>query len=155
MSAHRTRTLTARLALGLGAAAVLATGADHLYEYAANNFATVPTIGTLFLMNFIAATAVGVGLLLPLRRLVPRLADPIRAMLVVAGIGLAASSLVGLWISETSGLFGFMDNGFRTTIVVAIVSESIAVLALSAYLALAGLHVSHRSLHLRTHRGTS
>ena len=38
-------TILARLALGVGAAATLATGADHLDEYAANHFSTVPTIG--------------------------------------------------------------------------------------------------------------
>jgi hypothetical protein len=131
VSAHRNRTIAAHLALGVGALAVLATGADHLEEYAANNFASVPTIGTLFLLNFIAATIIGVGLLLP------RLARPVRALLALGGIGLAGSSLIGLWISETSSLFGFTDYGFRPAIVAAIVAESTAVIALTAYLALA------------------
>lgn len=140
MSGPRTRNAAARIALVVGALAVLATGADHLYEYAANNFATVPTIGTLFLLNFIAAAAVGVGLLLPLGRVVPRFADATRALLALTGIGIAATSLLGLWISETSSLFGFTDYGFRPTIVVAIVAESTAVAALTAYLALARVH---------------
>ena len=114
----------------------LATGADHLYEYSANQFSTVPTIGTLFLLNFIAATAIGLGLVVPLRRTVTRFAVPIRTLLAVAGIGLGATSLVALWISETSSLFGFTDYGFRTTIVVAIVAEATAVLALTAQFAL-------------------
>ena len=69
MPTDRTRTILAHLMLGAGAAGLLATGADHLDEYAANGFSTVPTIGTLFLLNFIAATVVGAGLLLPLRRI--------------------------------------------------------------------------------------
>lgn len=63
------RPMLARLALGVGALAVLATGADHLEEF------------------------------------------------VISGIGLAASSLVGLWISEHSSLFGFSDHGYRPAIV--------------------------------------
>jgi hypothetical protein len=148
---NHTRTILAGVALVVGAAALLATGADHLYEYVAEGFSTVPTIGTLFLLNFIAATLVGVALLLPLRRLAKRLADPLRALLALSGIGMAALSLIALWISESSSLFGFTDSGFRSTIVVAIVAESIAVVALTAYLALADVRVAHPQMRLRTH----
>lgn len=136
MPANPIRAFFAYLALGVGATAVLATGADHVDEYTADHFSTVPTIGTLFLLNFIAATLVGAGLLLPLQRITKRFADRIRALLAVTGIGIAASSLLGLWISESSSLFGFTDNGFRPAIVVGIVAESIAIVALAAYLAL-------------------
>lgn len=129
--------MLARLALGAGALAVLATGADHLEEYTANQFSTVPTIGTLFLFNFIAATVVGVGLLLPLGRVTKRFAEPLRALLAISGIGIAATSLVGLWISEHSTLFGFSDHGYRPAIIAAIVAEAVAIVTLSAYLALA------------------
>jgi uncharacterized membrane protein len=151
MFTHRTRTIFAHLMLGVGAAGVLATGADHLYEYTATGFSTIPTIGTLFLLNFIAATIVGAGLLLPLRRMIERFADPVRTLLALSGVGIAASSLIALWISESSGLFGFTDYGFRTTIVVAIVAESIAVMALTAYLALAGVRTVVPRTHLRSH----
>jgi hypothetical protein len=151
MTANRTRTIAAQIALVVGALAVLATGADHLDEYAANGFSTVPTIGTLFLLNFIAATVVGIGLLLPWGRLARRFADPLRALLAVSGTGIAATSLIGLWISESSNLFGFTDYGFRPTIVVAIVSESIAIVALTAFLALGDLHLSLPHARLRTH----
>ena len=150
MSADHIRTLAARAALGVGALAVLATGADHLEEYAANNFASVPTIGTLFLLNFIAATIIGVGLLLPWRRIAPRVADPVRTLLVLSGIGIAGTSLIGLWISESSSLFGFTDYGFRPAIVAAIVAESTAIVALTAYLALAGVRLFHPRLRLRS-----
>jgi hypothetical protein len=68
----------------------------------------------------------------------PRFADQVRTLLALSGIGIAAASLLGLWISETSSLFGFMDYGFRATIVVAIVAEATAIVSLAAYLALRG-----------------
>lgn len=150
MSAHRIRAIAAQAALGIGALAVLATGADHLEEYAANGFASVPTIGTLFLLNFISATIIGVALLLPLRRIAPRIGEPIRALLALGGIGLAGSSLIGLWISESSSLFGFTDYGFRPAIVAAIAAESTAIVALTAYLVLAGVRLVHPVPRLRT-----
>jgi hypothetical protein len=142
MPNNHTRLIVTRLALVTGALAVIATGADHLEEYTVNQFSTVPTIGTLFLLNFIAATAVGIGLLLPLGRIARRFSELIRALLALTGIGIAATSLLGLWISEQSSLFGFSDHGYRPAIVVAIVVEAVAVVALGAYLALSGLNVS-------------
>ncbi len=136
MTTTRIHAFLTRLALGVGALAVLVTGADHLEEYTANQFSTVPTIGTLFLLNFVAATVVGIGLLLPLGLLTRRFADPLRALLALSGIGIAAASLVSLWISESASLFGFTDHGYRPAIVVAIAAEAVAVVALSAYLAL-------------------
>jgi hypothetical protein len=138
MTTNRTRTILSNVALVIGALAVLATGADHLEEYTANQFSAVPTIGTLFLLNFITATVVGGALLLPLRRITKRFAGRIRGLLALAGIGIAAISLIALWISETSSLFGFSDRGYRPAIVAAIVSEAVAIAALTAYLALAG-----------------
>lgn len=149
MLANRTRTVLAHLALGVGGAAVLVTGADHRDEYTANQFSTVPTIGTLFLLNFIAASVVGAGLLLPLGHTAKRYADPVRRLLALSGIGIAATSLIGLWISESSNLFGFTDHGFRPTIVVAIVAESLAIVALTAYLAL--VEVRHHHPLIRGH----
>ncbi len=151
MLRDRTRITFSHVMLGFGAAGVLVTGADHLYEYAANGFSTVPTIGTLFLLNFIASTVVGVGLLLPLRRITRRFGDSARALLALAGIGIAAMSLVALWVSETSSLFGFTDSGFRTTIVVAIIAESTAVVALTAYLALARGRIIVPRMRLGSH----
>jgi hypothetical protein len=151
MPQSRTRKTFAHLALAVGAVALLVTGADHLDEYAANNFSTVPTIGTLFLLNFISATLVGVGLLLPLGRVARRFAAPVRSLLALSGIGIAGSSLIGLWISESSSLFGFTDYGFRPTIVVAIVAESLTIAALTAYLALANVGVSHPLRRLPSH----
>lgn len=141
MPADHASTMPARLALGLGAVAVIATGADHLDEYIANHFSSVPTIGTLFLLNFIAATVLGAGMLLLLVPVAKRFPDLLRTLFALGGIGLAAASLIGLWISESSSLFGFTDFGFRPTIVAAVVAESLAIVALSAYLVLTNLPV--------------
>jgi hypothetical protein len=139
MPLNPTRTVLARLALWTGALAVLATGLDHLEEYAANQFSTVPTIGTLFLLNFIASTVVAGGLVLPLQRIWGHRAAYARALLALTGIGIAAMSLIGLWISERSSLFGVSDHGYRPAIVAAIVAEAASIVALSAYLALADI----------------
>ncbi|MBV9310601.1 MAG: hypothetical protein JOZ73_07210 [Solirubrobacterales bacterium] len=136
MPADRRLKIPTDIALAVGAVGVLATGADHFVEYAAKGFSSVPTIGFLFLLNFISATLIGIGLLLPWRRLTERFADPLRALLALSGIGIAAMSLIGLWISESSSLFGFTDYGFRSEIVLAIIAESVAIAALMAYLAL-------------------
>src|SRR3954452_12334031 len=97
----------ARVARYLGALAVLATGVVHIQQYYANHYSTVPTIGTLFFLNFLAAVVITVGLTVPLRRFAGRSADAIRRAFAVAGIGFAVLSLVSLFISEGSGLFGF------------------------------------------------
>lgn len=81
----------------------------------------------------VTATIVGLGLLFPFG-LVTRLAGNLRALLAVSGIGIAAGSLVALWISEQSSLFGFGERGYPPDIVRAIVAEAVAVLALAVYL---------------------
>jgi hypothetical protein len=151
MSRDRTRTILTRFMLVLGALGLWATGADHLYEYSANGFSTVPTIGTMFLLNFIAATLVGAGLLLPLERISKRFGARLTGMLALTGIGIGSTSLLALWISESSSLFGFTDYGLRPTIVTAIIAESITVLALSTYLVLSGTRLLHSRPRLRAH----
>jgi hypothetical protein len=59
----------ALLARHLGAAALLAVALDHLEQRSAAHYAAIPTISTLFLLNFVSATVVAVGLALPLERL--------------------------------------------------------------------------------------
>jgi MFS family permease len=130
----RHRSVIAQVARYLGALAVLATGAAHIEQYAVDNYNTVPTIGTLFLLNFIGAIAIAVGLIAPIRRVTGRYTDAVRAAIAVAGIGLAVGSLAGLFISEASGLFGFVEHGYRMAIVVAIVVEAAATIFLVAFL---------------------
>jgi hypothetical protein len=47
----------------LGAAALLVVGGIHLEQYDVAHSSVVPTIGQLFLLNFIGATLCGVALL--------------------------------------------------------------------------------------------
>ena len=128
----------ARTALYLGAIAVLATGVLQIQQYSGQSYSTIPTIGTLFFLNFVSAVVVAVGLVAPLERVAGRYADAIRALFAVGGIGIAVGSLVGLFVSETTGLFGFVEHGYRTAIVLAIVAEVAAIFFLAVYLAANG-----------------
>jgi hypothetical protein len=124
--------------LYLGALAVLATGVDHIEQYAVDDYSTVPTIGTLFLLNFVSAVVLSIGLVAPLRRIAGRYTDVVRALMAAGGVGLAAGSLAGLFVSETAGLFGFVEHGYRMAIVVAIVAEVAAIAFLLIFLAANG-----------------
>lgn len=128
------RSIVALTFLYLGALAVLAIGVAHIEQYAVDDYSTVPTIGTLFLLNFVASIVIAVGLIGPLRRVTGRYTDAIRAVFAVGGIGLGVLSLVALFVSESSGLFGFVEHGYRMAIVVAIVAEVAATVFLVAFL---------------------
>jgi len=134
----RRRSIIARAALGLGAVSLLATGVDHIQQYYSADYSTVPTIGTLFFLNFVSAVIVAVGLVAPLGRVAGRYADAIRALLAVGGIGIAVLSLAALFISESSGLFGFVEHGYRTAIALAIVAEIATTVFLVIFLAANG-----------------
>lgn len=123
-----------RVSLRLGALSVLAIGADHIEQYYVQNYSTVPTIGTLFLLNFISSIVVAVALVIPSRRIAGRFAVPLRRIFALGGIGVAAGSLAALLISETTSLFGFMENGYRTAIVLSIVAEVAALAFLGVFL---------------------
>jgi hypothetical protein len=128
------RATTAWIALYLGAASLVVSGVEHIHQYFANDYRTIPTIGRLFVLNFVSAVVVAAGLIAPIGLVTRRYANAIRAALAVAGIGIAALSLGALYISESSSLFGFTENGFREPIVVSIVSEVAAVVFLVVYL---------------------
>jgi hypothetical protein len=135
------RSIIARVALYLGALAVLATGVDHIQQYYANDYSTVPTIGTLFFLNFVSAVIIAAGLVAPLERIAGRYADAVRAAFALGGIGIGVLSLAGLFISESSGLFGFVEHGYRMAIVLAIVAEVAAAVLLVVFLAANGTGV--------------
>jgi Na+/H+ antiporter NhaD/arsenite permease-like protein len=130
----RRRSIVAQASRCLGALAVLATGIAHIEQYSVDHYSTVPTIGTLFLLNFIAAIVIAVGLIAPLRRVTGRYTDLVRAVPAVGGIGLGVGSLAGLFVSETTGLFGFVEHAYRMAIVVAILVEVAATVLLVAFL---------------------
>lgn len=130
----------------LGALAILAVGAIHLQQYIGADYRAIPTIGTLFLLNAIASAIVGVGLLASIKRAVAaHKADAAIALLALTALAIAIGSLVALFISESSSLFGFTESGYRPAVVVAIVAEaaSIALLGPVAAVSLARV-ISHR-----------
>src|SRR3954469_23928809 len=100
LAAHR-RSTVAQVTLYLGALAVLATGVVHIQQYYGADYSTVPTIGTLFFLNFVSAVVIAAGLIAPLRRFAGRNADAIRALFAVGGIAFALASLVALFVSES------------------------------------------------------
>lgn len=120
----------------LGAVLLLFVGIDHYHEYSADDYSVLPTIGTLFLLNFISATAVGLLLLAPLARIFHRFARMVLELATLSGFGIAAMSLVALLVSEQTPLFGFMESNYRPAILVAIASEAAAASALAALLVL-------------------
>ncbi|MEA2209690.1 MAG: hypothetical protein QOF54_2167 [Solirubrobacteraceae bacterium] len=121
----------------LGALLLLFVGADHLYESSVDDYAVLPTIGTLFLLNFISAALVGALLLAPLERLFMRFDTLVLQAAAFAGLGTAATSLLALLVSEQTRLFGFMESNYRPAIIVALASEGAATLVLAALLATA------------------
>ena len=109
----------------MGAGLLIATGAIHLDLYV-TGYRTIPTIGWLFLLQVIAAFALGVAVLVIPSRLV--IAGRLAA---AAGAGFALATLGGYLLSIWIGLFGFKE--VRTTAgIVAGVLEVAAFLVLAA-----------------------
>jgi hypothetical protein len=114
----------------LGALALLGVGLDHLDEFAFHYYSAIPTIGTLFVVNFAAATLLACGLAAPVGWLRGRAG----LLLGAGGIGVAAGSLAALLVSERTPLFGFMEFGYRPAIVLSIGLDVATVVLL-------GLHI--------------
>jgi hypothetical protein len=119
-----------------GAFALLAVGLDHLQQYSVDSYSASPTIGTLFLLNFISAAVLAVALTAPVQRLPGRAGRLAVPFLAGGGIGVAAGSLAGLIVSESTGLFGFMEAGYRSAIIVSITLEVATIVLLLAHLVL-------------------
>jgi MFS family permease len=121
-----------RAARFFGALSILGVGAVHLQQYIGNGYSTVPTIGTMFLLNAISAGVVGFALLLPLNRLLGRRrGNAAIGVLALAGVGIAVGSLIALFISESGTLFGFAEHDYRTVIKIAIAVEALAAVLLT------------------------
>jgi hypothetical protein len=142
--ADRTRTRSLTATRTLGAMALLTVGGIHYQQYHYAFYSVVPTIGPLFLANFVGATALGLYLLAPIRSRLGRLGPLLDQLAALAGIGLAASGLAALLISEHTPLFGFMEHGYRFVIVLTIASEAVAMTMLGLFLG-----------HARRRSGTS
>lgn len=118
----------------LGALTLLVVGGVHFQQYQYEFYSSIPTIGPLFLANFIAATALGLFLLPPVRPSRGRLGKPLDRLAALAGIAVAAGALAALLISEHTPLFGFREHGYRFAIVLAISSEALAIAMLTLFL---------------------
>jgi hypothetical protein len=111
----------------LGALSLFATGAVHLQQYE-RLYHAIPTIGTLFVLNFAGATALALVVLTPWR--------PGQVLAAIAGIGLAATAFTFLAISEHTPLFGFQEPGYDPTAIAASRGAEVAtVVFLGAFLA--------------------
>lgn len=137
----------------LGALSLLAVGAVHLQQYE-DLYSAIPTIGTLFVWNFVGATVLGLGLLVPFDRVSRRWGPLVVAVLALGGIAVAAVSYVFLLIAERRPLFGFMEPGYNPAAIrAAQVSEIATVALLGVYLA--ARHVPIGSPRRRSALGSS
>lgn len=126
----------------LGALALLSVGAVHLQQYT-KLYSVVPTIGPLFLVNFIVATVLGVALLVPVERWAGRWGGALVALAAVGGVGLAAGSFVALIVAEHRPLFGFREPGYDPPAIAASQGAEVAtVVLLGLYL---GAHLAGRT----------
>jgi hypothetical protein len=114
----------------LGAVMLAVEAAVHVQQFV-SLFHAVRWIGPLFLANAAASLLAAAGLG----------HDRTRPVAALAGIAISASALASLVLSYGTGLFGWMEGGWRTAIGLALVSELGAVLTLAAGLAGAALRV--------------
>ena len=114
----------------LGAGLLIASGAIHLDLYV-TGYRTIPTIGWLFLLQVIAAFAL--GLAAAAMRFLDPAAGPRTRLVAAMGAGFALSTLGGYILSVWIGLFGFKE--VRTT--AGIVAGLLEVAAFAALAALA------------------
>jgi hypothetical protein len=118
----------------LAAIALLAVGGVHIQQYIGANYRVIPTIGSLFLLNFIGGTVLGLYFMIPVGRRAGRVRLLIDAVAMLVGWFLAAGALAALLVSEHTPLFGFMEYGYRFVVVFAIASEAVAIVTLTILL---------------------
>jgi hypothetical protein len=110
---------------------LLVVGGVHYQQYHYDFYSAIPTIGPLYLANFVAATVLGLFLLSPLRA-PGRLGTTLDRLAALAGVGVAAGAFVGLLVSEHTPLFGFSEHGYRFAIVLG--SEAFVIVMLALFL---------------------
>src|SRR3954452_17923397 len=128
------RTTVGQVGSYLGAAALVGVGVDHIWQFYVDSYSVIPTIGTLFALNFASALVIELGLVAPLQRLSRRWNRALLTLLAAGGAGIALGSFAGLEVSETTGLFGFMESGYRAAIVLSIPLDAAAGVFLSVFL---------------------
>jgi predicted lipoprotein with Yx(FWY)xxD motif len=112
-----------------GAGLLIATGAIHLDLYL-TGYRTIPTIGWLFLLQVIAAFALGLAVLVTGGRFIMA-----GRLVAAAGAGFALATLGGYLLSVWIGLFGFREVRTTAGIVAGVIE--VAAFAVLAALALA------------------
>ena len=127
-------TTVGQVARYLGATALVGVGGAHIWQFYVDSYSVIPTIGTLFALNFASALVVALGLVVPLQGLSPRWGTTLLALLAAGGAGIALGSFAGLEVSETTPLFGFMESGYRAAIVLSIALDAATVVFLTAFL---------------------
>jgi hypothetical protein len=139
---HR-REVAAEIARYLGAVSILLVGAVHAQQYYDAYFSFVPTIGTLFLLSFIAAGVVGAVLFAPVRLLGRQRGDAILALAALGAVGIALGTLVSLLVSEYTPLFGFMESGYRLAVVLTLLFDVLTTAFLGFFLLTVGPRLIH------------
>jgi hypothetical protein len=108
-------------AYAAGALLLAAEAAVHVQQFAAV-FHTVRWVGPLFLANAVACVAMIAGLAY----------RPTRRLAALGGVVTSVAALGGLVVSYGQGLFGWQEAGFRAPVMLAVVAEVGAVIALTA-----------------------
>jgi hypothetical protein len=121
-------------AIALGALMLAGEAAVHIQQYASVVHG-VRWIGPLFIANAAACIAAIAGLAYPRTR----------QLAAFAGVVISVAALASLVVAYGRGLFGFFEGGFRTAIVLAVVTEVGAVVLLSAALAVAAAAASAKA----------
>jgi hypothetical protein len=109
----------------VGALFTLIVGVIHLEQWL-DFINEVPTIGELFILNALGAGAIAIALAIPRLRL----------LAAVGAIGLSMGAIISLIISMNGSLFDYSEPTFRTPVVLSLIAEVVAVLALSGYVLL-------------------
>ena len=107
----------------LAAGLLLVIAGVHFQQYV-QFMSHVPWVGVLFLLTAAGGASIAVALLGPDR--------DVRLLAALGGIGLAAGSLVSLIIALVSSFAGYHEPTLRAAILVAIISEAIAIPVLGA-----------------------
>jgi hypothetical protein len=126
----------------LAAASLFAIGGVHIQQYIVQDYRVIPTIGPLFLLNFIAGTVLGLYFLIPARARVGRIRSRADTEAALSGLGVAIGGAVALTVSEHTKLFGFMEHGYRFAIVFTFAAEGLAIVMLGTLLVMS--HASPR-----------
>ena len=137
------RKIVAQAARYLGGISIFFVGVVHAQQYYDAYFSVVPTIGTLFLLSFIGAGIVATVLIAPVRLLGDVVGDTALVVAALGAIGIAVGTFVSLLVSEYMPLFGFMESGYRTSVVLTLLFDVMTTVFLGVFLAIVAPELVH------------